>query len=329
MATRKQRLQVLGFLFASGLLILLIIYFVSGMYSNYGVKYWIEFDESILGVYEGGVVVYLGVPVGKVDEITVNEEGKPRVVIDIDTRKVRLHEGVEANLVIYSLAAGTMAVSLSGGDPKKPELPPGSKIPARMSMISSVSSQLEVLISDTKEIIDSVKRGLEGLGSGDITALTKRLDKVLEQGEELLEKFNGTVERVKNVVESLEPKIIQTFDTADNTLNSIHETSNKVDKLVETLNNKIEEIKVNELQQKINENLNEIRRLSENLNSFVVDLKELSGSLSYKADNVGYSLNKTLLEMSRTLESLRSLLESLQSNPSSIFRGRSSPKREE
>lgn len=101
-----------------------VVVVLRGYYDDKGVTYAIEFEESISGLYEGGIVTYLGVPVGKVRDIFVTEANKPHVNIVIDPLKVQLFEGVEAQLVIYSFAAGTMAISLEGGHPISGNLPP-------------------------------------------------------------------------------------------------------------------------------------------------------------------------------------------------------------
>ena len=315
MATRKQKFQVFLFLFICLLIVLVIVYFVSGMYSNYGVRYRIEFDESILGVYEGGVVEYLGVPVGKVEEIKVSSDGKPYVTVNIDSKKVTLHEGVEASIVIYSLAAGTMAISLHGGDPNAPILPPGSKIPARRSTISAVSSRAEELIEDLKNILDSIKTGLEGIGSGDLTEIVKKVDKTLEKGETLIDDIQKIVKNVNTAIEEIKPKFSKTMDTGEQTINEIKELSKKTDKLVSVITEKVQQIDI----QKIQENVNST---SEEINKLATELKDVISNTSYKADNVEFTLQQTLQEVNQTLESLRNLLESIQKNPSSIIRGK-------
>lgn len=326
MATRKQKFQVFLFLFVCLLITLLIVYFVSGMYSNYGIKYWIEFDESVLGVYEGGVVEYLGVPVGKVEEIRVSPEGKPIVVINIDSKKVTLHEGVEANIVIYSLAAGTMAISLSGGNPQSPILPPGSKIPARRSTISAVSSRIEELVDDLKNILNSVKTGLEGIESGDITEITKKVDRVLEKGETLLDDLQKTVKNINATIEKIEPQITKTMDVGEQTLNNIKQLSEKADKLITVITDKAEQIDIQKTQDNVNSAIEEVKNLSKNVDGLVNELKNITSTASYKADNIEFSFQKTLQEINYTLESLRNLLESIRKNPSSVIRGKVSDK---
>jgi len=321
-ATRKQKFQVFLFLFVCLVITLLIVYFVSGLYSNYGIKYWIEFDESVLGVYEGGVVEYLGVPVGKVEEIRVSSEGKPIIVINIDSKKVTLHEGVEANIVIYSLAAGTMAISLSGGNPQSPILPPGSRIPARRSTISAVSSRIEELMEDLKNILDSVKTGLEGIESGDITEIAKKIDRVLEKGETLLDDLQKTVKNINATIEKIEPQISKTMDAGEQTVNQIKQLSEKADKLVTVITDKAEQLDIQKTQDNVNSAIEEIKNLSKNIDGLVNELKNITNVASYKADNIEFSFQKTLQEINYTLESLRNLLESIRKNPSSVIRGK-------
>ena len=60
---------------------------ITGIYQDPGLNYWLEFNESILGLYEGGMVEYLGVPAGKVREIYVTDNQYARVNIVIDPVK--------------------------------------------------------------------------------------------------------------------------------------------------------------------------------------------------------------------------------------------------
>jgi ABC-type transporter Mla subunit MlaD len=115
-ATRGQKTKVGIFLVICLAIMTGTLTYTSGLYKEEGVDYYIEFNESVLGVLEGGVVEYLGVPVGKVTDITVTQNNRARVSVSIDPYKILLRDGVEAQIVIYSIAAGTMAISLSGGD---------------------------------------------------------------------------------------------------------------------------------------------------------------------------------------------------------------------
>ncbi|MCX8065472.1 MAG: MlaD family protein [Candidatus Hydrogenedentes bacterium] len=316
MATRKQKIQVLVFLLICSALILLIVYFVSGMYATTKFKYWIEFDESVLGIYEGGVVEYLGVPVGKVEEIKVSRAGKPLVIFSIDTKKVVLRQGVEASLVIYSLAAGTMAISLRGGDPDAPELPPGSRIPARRSTISAVSNRIEELMEDLKKILDTVKVGLEGMESGQITDLIENIKDTVEDTRELLAEAKETFEKFNVAIDEIKPQLTKVMEKGEDVLDEVKKVSTNANQLITSTKGKMEKLEFGKMQEKINTSVDKIGKLAE-------ELKELSEQASYKTDNFEYLLRNTLREVNGLLISTRELVESLKQNPSTIIRGKS------
>ena len=196
MATRVQKVKVGVFLIVSAGLITVALAVISGFYRPAGITYWIEFDESVLGLYEGGTVEYLGVPVGKVRQIYVTPENRAHVVINIDPETVTLNKGVEAQLVIYSLAAGTMALSLTGGDPDKGPLPPGSEIPAKPSTITAVSGHVEVLMEDLTTIADAVRNGLEGLEEGQLSKMVNDVGRLIEDGRDMLRRGSELVDEV-------------------------------------------------------------------------------------------------------------------------------------
>jgi len=99
-ATRKQKMKVGAFLLmcvslaASGAIL------ISGLNTENGVRYWVEFDESVFGLYEGGMVQYMGVPVGKVENIRVTPNRRAHVDVVVNPDKVTLNDGVEAQLVL-------------------------------------------------------------------------------------------------------------------------------------------------------------------------------------------------------------------------------------
>ena len=157
MATRSQKTKVGIFMIGAILLFALSLFFVSGYYGDGGHHYSMQFENTILGLYEGAIVEYLGVTVGKVRNIKVLEDNNlPIVEIALDPAKVTLYKGVEAKLSLYSMAAGTMAISLTGGDPEQGELRPGSRIPTAPSAITAISTQVIDMMDQMMCLVDCV-----------------------------------------------------------------------------------------------------------------------------------------------------------------------------
>ncbi len=259
---------------------------------------------------------YLGVPVGKIEEIKVSQTGKPLVIFSIDSKKVVLRQGVEASLVIYSLAAGTMAISLSGGDPDAPELPPGSKIPARRSTISTVSNRIEELMVDLKDILETIKIGLEGMEPGKLTKLIEEIELTVNETKNTLAEARKTFERLNTSIDDIRPKLAKIMEKGGDVLEEVKRVSGNADQLITSTRNKIEKLDLNKMGENINNSVDKIGKLAE-------ELKELSVQTSYKADNLEYSLQSTLREVRELLVSTRELVDSIKQNPSSIIRGKS------
>ena len=176
---------------------------ITGIYQGPGLHYWLEFDESILGLYEGGMVEYLGVPVGKVREIYVTDNQYARVNIVIDPTKVTLHEGVEGQLVIYSIASGTMAVSLSGGNPVLPKLEEYSKIPAKTSTIEAFSSQLTTILEDVSEISENISGQIANLDETAISDIVHQARDLIAKGDTFVEDTDTLVQEATGAVKDV------------------------------------------------------------------------------------------------------------------------------
>ena len=198
MATRKQEAKVGLFLVICVLLIGGGVLLISGYKHEERTPYIIEFEESVLGLYKGSLVEYLGVPVGTVSSIFVTDQYHAHVEIEITKGQVTLRDGVTAELVIQSLATGAMAISLRGGHPDGPILPPGSRIPAAESLIRSFSSQIESLLGNLVALVEDFREALVGLEEGDLALLIHDVDSLLARGQEFLQNANLTLTDVKD-----------------------------------------------------------------------------------------------------------------------------------
>lgn len=322
MATRVQKVKVGVFLVfcfvmsASGMVL------IAGLYEDQGKPYTIEFEESVLGVYEGGMVEYLGVPIGKVKEIRVSPDGHARVDIVINPRKVTLHAGVEAQLVIFSLAAGTMAVSLNGGDPKGPVLPDHSQIPAKRSTMTAVSSRIEELMDNLTGIAETVKSGLQGMQEGDLNAVVDRVNSLLDKGNIFLEDTDKLVGEASNAVTDLRGDAQNVIDELLELGKDVRELTKKLSGFVDTASEKVEQLDVPQTQAQLNRVLENIGGLTEKLNNTMGQFDKLSANMLHKADNVDYSLRRSLDEISQALEAMRMFVDQLRTDPSSLVRGK-------
>lgn len=330
MATRSQRIKVGLFLLICGALIGVAIYIISGFYGKSGVNHWIEFDESVLGLYEGAIVEYLGVPVGKVVSIRVmTQTNRPHVEVAIDPETVQLYNGVQAQMVLYSLAAGTMAISLTGGDANLGPLPPNSQIPTKKSTIAAISSRMETIMETITSIADAVDTGLAGMEEGDLKAVIDNANTVLEEasgfiadGREVVDSANGAVSGIQQDAQRVVDELLKVSE-------DIRPLIKNMDELVVTANQKLSEFDVESTGQNLDRVLENIGDLSERLNNTVSKLDDMTANVLHEADNIEYTLRNALSGMSDALDTMRLFVEQLARDPSSLIRGKGEVKEDE
>lgn len=317
MATRAQKTKVGLFVVICGLLAAAAILLISGYKHVPRERYWIEFDESILGLSKGGIVEYMGVPVGVVDDFFVTEDNKAHVEMLIESEKVTLRKGVKGHLVIYSIATGQMAISLSGG--KGPALPLGSEIETEPSLVSTVSAGVETLMNRIGQIAETVQAGLEGMEPGQLTDMLENADGLIIQGQEFLDTADKTLAEMK--------------DEAQAGLDEFHELAQKTQTLltdtndmVKVVKEKIAQLDVPQTQANLNQALEDMSALAQRLQESAKALEATSQSALHEAGNIEYNLRQTLRVLNESLDNVSSLVEYLQQDPSALVRGKGKPK---
>ncbi|HPO15756.1 MAG TPA: MlaD family protein [Candidatus Hydrogenedentes bacterium] len=322
MATRKQKMKVGAFLLmcvslaASGAIL------ISGLNTENGVRYWVEFDESVFGLYEGGMVQYMGVPVGKVENIRVTPNRRAHVDVVVNPDKVTLNDGVEAQLVLYSLATGTMCIQLSGGDPEAPVLKPGSEIKPKVSIITALSSRMEDIIENLSSIAESVSTGLAGIEEGDLTAIIEKVNRILDDAQTFVESGNDFVGEAKNTVTGLRGKAESAVDDFNALAKDVRKLAKNVDELVAGIKEKVGQVQVPELQGELNRVLENIASVSKQLEATLKHFDTMSTNALHEVDNVEYTVRTSLDEISEAFNNLRALLDQLQEDPSAVLRGK-------
>jgi len=322
MATKKIKVKVGVFLVMCFSLIAAALAYISGTYNDRGMPYWLEFEDSVLGVYEGGIVQYLGVPVGKVTNISVTPSNMAHIDIAIDPTKIKLHGGVQGQLVMYSLAAGTMAIELSGGVPEQGPLPPGSQIPARPSAFTSISTKVEELMEDVSVIVGKVEEGLSGMEPGALNNILLRVDTILADAEGLAGEAKSTLEAARGTMETLEGKIEPVTDEVIALSQNIQATSTEAGAFLSVAREKTAQLDVQTLSAKLDTVLDQLATLTVQLNSSVANLDSSSATMLHEADNIEFSFRNTLNTTAETLLELEALISQLKQDPSSLLRGK-------
>jgi phospholipid/cholesterol/gamma-HCH transport system substrate-binding protein len=318
-ATRKQKAKVGLFLVICILLIAGGVLLISGYRHEPKVNYWSEFHESVLGLGTNSVVTYLGVPVGTVSNIFVTDENTAHVDMEITLAKVTLRPGVEAKLVLYSLATGTLAVGLSGGNPNADMLPPGSEIPSTPSLVETVSSQIEKLLDGVNEAVDKINTILGDVDEGEVQGLVDSASGFMEKAQEFADKANEFMQKLS--------------DNADGGIADFRELIKSIDGLVGdtkdtvlALEKQIKALDLGTTNTAFNSALDNIDKLAARLQQTAGAVERTGDGATNSLQNIQLNLRETMQVLNESLNSIKDLAEYLLQDPSSVIRGKGRPK---
>jgi len=298
---------------------------ISGYRHGTQTQYHIFFDESILGLNHGGLVEYSGVPVGKVADINVTRDSNVRVDINVEDDEITLHEGVSAQLVMYSIATGTMAVSLSGGDFSAPKLPPGSEIPSRPSLFASAAGSVPELLNTITEIAEKVDSGLTGIEEGQLKRLFEEAEGAVIDVRTV---FNDSTETLKDlrvtIADGVEDarKLIQEISAEVKPLaESTTELAQSASETMVLLNERLEPLDFSRTEQELQATLRSVRELAESVTKMTEQLDAVTQTAVYQVDNIEFTVRETMTALTETLDALHALAVTLRQDPSAIVYG--------
>lgn len=321
MATKKQKIKVSIFLLLCISFMTAATLVITGIYQDPGLHYWLEFDESILGLYEGGMIEYLGVPVGKVSEIYVTDGQYAHVDIVIDPNKVTLHEGAEGQLVMFSIAAGTMAVSLSGGNPERPRIEEYTQIPTKPSTIEAFSSQMTKILEDVAAISENISGQIANLDDTAISDIVHQARDLLAKGDTFVEDTDALVREATEAVKDVRGHADGLFDTIQEHSKDLKQLTEKLGKLLDISTERAEDLDVEQLQKQFNALLEQVTAVAEQVDTTVANMDVIATDVIHQTDNVEFTLRRTMTEMRDAFDSIRILVDNLKDDPSALLRG--------
>lgn len=303
---------------AIALVVVAVAVFGSGRFFKQTQTYETYFTGTVKGLSVGAPVLFHGVQVGSVKDISLIFDPKQLtfyvpVVFDILPDKAQrlgpqveakgqlikpmIDKGLRTQLIMQSLITGQLAVALDFF-PEEPAKFVG--LLAKYPEIPSVPSATEELQQTLQELplkeivqkLDSViGRVDEFVHSGDVQTSIKLAQEALTETAELMDKMNDQVEPLAA---------------------SLQGTSNEIRQAIASIGGQV--TGKNGLIQTSQQTL---ERADEMLHSVQQIAQENSA--------MGYELGSAISEMSRSLRSVRSLTDYLERHPESIIKGKRQP----
>jgi phospholipid/cholesterol/gamma-HCH transport system substrate-binding protein len=176
MASAKTKFTV-GLFMAAGMMIglILIIWLGVTRFFEEGTNYLTFFNESVQGLNKDSQVKYRGVPVGRVESITVAPDSKlVQVLLKLDPD----HQlGIDLISQLKPVGiTGSMFIELDRGKPEQLELSPHITFPTRHPVIPSKPSTTSEIIQGVDRVLININRTLN---EADVKGLSLEIKETL------------------------------------------------------------------------------------------------------------------------------------------------------
>ena len=255
--------------------------------------YDVYFAESVLGLDKASSVLFNGIPVGQVTDISIPAQNPQLVLVTIKIKSdVPILEDTTATLAMEGIT-GVLAVQIKGGAAGSPPLKPGKG--EKRAVIPAVPSPIEELFVGIPHLVQKAAETLN------------RINQVL--GDENIQSFNDMLSNFKLTSETIAAEAGNIKDI----IGSMKDILGDIEGIVEQdLAPAGSEIKV--LTQKANQLLATVDKLvdenGDNITAFTASLPEL-GLL--------------ITELRQAVRSINALAESLDEDPSELIFPRTDP----
>lgn len=309
METRAHHLLIGGFVvILIGFLFAFLVWLAKVDIAREYVEYDIYFEESVAGLLKASAVQYNGIPVGKVQDISIAplDPSKVLVQISIDSEVPILEDSV-AVLTMQGLT-GVLIVQIEGGSPgsKRLQLAPGQD----RAVISSRVSPIQELFMGAPDLINeaivTVGRLNRLLGDENLQSIAA----VLENAETLSSKLAGQSGKFEQIFSDLQFALVELRLAA---------------KAAERVATNANELVAGDMKGV----MVDLRSLMATANSLAANLDGVVGdnraAITAFASGTLPELSRLVLDLRRLAVAMSYLAEKLEANPSEVIFGTPRP----
>lgn len=323
MATKRTNFAV-GIFVLGGIILaitLLIFLGVTQLFQK-GQYYVTYFDESVQGLMKDSPVKYRGVPIGRVENISVAPDGKLiQVVLKIESAQ-KLDQRIVAQLKAVGIT-GTVFVELERRIEGEPNLSPRIDFPTQYPVVASKPSEMSSLLIGISNVLQEMRDlDLKGISSK-MKHVLETLDKKMADMDvkNLSDKMDSVLEHMGNLVE---PKkwdvLIQSFQASAGALDQTMKESGKLVKRIAILADQTNMI-LGENRKQVKTALSNFRMSMEKANELMGNANEMIRKTDNRTGDVYQQIQATADNLERASEDLQRLLDIISTQPSLLLFG--------
>src|SRR4051794_26199635 len=273
-------------------------------------RYEIYFAGSVSGLERGAAVRYLGVGVGRVQQLHIDprDAGRVQVIVDIDS-STPISDKTLAELQLQGVT-GLLFIDLQQISPNLPVPPlvPGIEYPVIRSARSRFDvflNRLPDVLASAGEVIDKAARALSDQNITAITHALANIDKASEGLPKTLRDVNGLVTELRAATSDLAASAQGARQIVDKAGPEVVASVQRVHVVADNLANATDQIQKligdnrQDLRSFTRDGLPELERLLREGRAAAQELRELSASLKENPSQLLYQPKQVGLEIPR------------------------------
>ncbi len=164
MTSKAQKIKLGVFVIATASLLALVLVVFGGLRLwETRDRYYIVFDESVLGLVDGAEVTFAGIRVGSVKSITLAPGDATKVRVAIEVKEGQPIRGDTTAVLSLAGITGLKVIDLRGGSAASPRLAAGSVIPTGQTMLDKLEQQAKGIVDQSTEIMGRANQVMANL----------------------------------------------------------------------------------------------------------------------------------------------------------------------
>lgn len=264
-------------------------------------EYDIVFQEAVTGLSTGSQVLYSGISVGEVRELSLMRDDPRKVVARVRlAADTPVKTDTRAKLTMTGLT-GVSVIQLSGGSPGAPLLAGGNG--GDVPVIQTEPSALQNIAASANEIVERINQLLSD-------ANVERITRTLEQ----LDQVTGSIAAEREEIAALIRNARSASEKLDATLAS-------ADRAITTLDQGVVQ-ELPAMVRKLDATLAQLEAASRNANGILEDNREAWGEFSQ--EGLG-EVGPTMRQLRGLIREIDDLANKLENNPAGYLLGREQP----
>lgn len=287
------------------------------------------FSESVVGLNEGSVVRFRGVPFGIISRISIAHDREHVAITfevhveDLDVETIRTLKNLDKEdwtkngLRMRIGSQGFTGLKFLEGDVLDPKAYPPEPLifkPPR-NYIPSAPSAFANLERSAVRILQSVEEAdIQGIATS-IKTLIASLDRLIQDARGKMDTVANVLETARTALVTLEKEIGPLAASARETMKSAEGTMRNIDKLAVTTESTLREMQLPETMKNVNATLAKVGEATDKIGS-------AADSMAGTFQDLRGDVRGPLVEMERTLQTLRTFLDYMERNPAALIHGR-------